>query len=131
MERYLKLGKKYLSEGLELLSKGDLAQASEKLWGAAAEAVKAVADSRGWEHFTHRSLAEAVSRLYEETGDPEIPRLYASAESLHANFYEGFASPGLVKLYAEDAEALIEKLRQMLLKSPENNRSSSLEVSEG
>jgi len=118
LEKYVRLGERYLSEGLVLLAKGDLAQASEKVWGAVAEAVKAVAESRGWEHFKHRDLAEAISRLYEETGDPEIPRLYASAESLHANFYEGFASPGLVRLYAKDAEELIEKLKGMLPKSP-------------
>lgn len=41
IERYLKLGEKYLSEGLELLSRGDLAQA-----------VKTPADESGPE--THR-----------------------------------------------------------------------------
>ena len=37
----------YLSQASEELAKGDLCQASEKGWGAAAEMVKAVAAVRG------------------------------------------------------------------------------------
>lgn len=53
---YLKLGEKYLKEGEEFLAKGDVIQASEKFWGAMAEAIKAVAESRGWEHAKHGHL---------------------------------------------------------------------------
>ncbi|HID18075.1 TPA: PaREP1/PaREP8 domain-contain protein, partial [Candidatus Bathyarchaeota archaeon] len=65
-----------------------LTQASEKFWGAVAESIKAVAESRGWERAKHGHLMETVSRLFEETGDKELPRLTASAERLHSNFYE-------------------------------------------
>ena len=42
------------------LDLGDTRQASEKGWGAAAQAVKAVAQGRGWEHNTHGDLFRAV-----------------------------------------------------------------------
>ena len=32
------------------LAQGDLQQASEKGWGAAAQMMKAVAEARGWQH---------------------------------------------------------------------------------
>ena len=51
------------------LAQGDTRQASEKGWGAAAQAVKAVCEERGWEHQTHRSLYKAVARLVRESGD--------------------------------------------------------------
>ncbi|KYH38347.1 MAG: hypothetical protein AYL30_005010 [Candidatus Hecatellales archaeon B24] len=111
VKKYFELNKKYLKEGGELLARGELTQACEKFWGAVAEAIKVVAESRGWRHATHRDLSIAISRLYEETGDTEIPRLYASAESLHANFYEDFATEALAKLYIKDAKKLIEKLK--------------------
>ena len=42
-----KLSDKYLADGMKLLKAGDLVQASEKLWGAAALTVKVVAAKRG------------------------------------------------------------------------------------
>ena len=38
------------------LAQGDLQQASEKGWGAAAQMMKAVAETRGWDHSRHRHL---------------------------------------------------------------------------
>ena len=65
----------------------DLVQASEKLWGAAAHAVMAVALHRGWEHRSHRSLKSAVIRLSREQNDPLIEAYFLAAEKFHRNFY--------------------------------------------
>ncbi len=45
------------------LAGGDARQASEKGWGAAAQIVKAVANSRGWQHRGHSLLFDAVGDL--------------------------------------------------------------------
>ena len=65
----------------------DLVQASEKLWGAAAHAVMAVALQRGWDHRSHRSLKNAVIRLSREQDDPLIEAHFLAAEKFHRNFY--------------------------------------------
>ncbi len=70
------------------LEAGDLPQASEKGWGAAAQMVKAACEARGWEHDHHRLLFTAVRDLANEASDPEIDILFASANYLHVNFYE-------------------------------------------
>lgn len=56
VEHYLKLNNKYLYEAEELIKRKDYVQASEKLWGAAAEIVKVVAAKRGIEIKSHREL---------------------------------------------------------------------------
>lgn len=66
----------------------DLVQASEKLWGAAAHAVMAVAQERGWDHRSHRSLKNAVIRLARERNDPLIEAYYAAAEKFRHNLYQ-------------------------------------------
>ena len=66
---------------------GDLVQGSEKLWGAAAHAVMAVAQQRGWEHRSHRSLKNAVIRLSQEQDDPLLASDFLAAEKFHRNFY--------------------------------------------
>ena len=55
----------FLAQAREELARGDLPQASEKGWGAAAQIVKANADKRGWNHFSHWTLQRAVSNLGE------------------------------------------------------------------
>ncbi|MEM0439750.1 MAG: PaREP1 family protein [Sulfolobales archaeon] len=75
-EHYLSLYKKYLGEAETLILKGDYIQASEKLWGAAAEIVKAVGALRGVELKTHADLFRYVAKLREELNDPELITLF-------------------------------------------------------
>ena len=42
---------------------GDVVQGAEKLWGAAAHAIMAVAQEREWPYQSHRSLKNAAIRM--------------------------------------------------------------------
>ncbi len=67
---------------------GDLVQGSEKLWGAAAHAVMAVSQQRGWPHRSHQSLKSAVTKISDEHGDDyELLASFGVAEKFHRNFY--------------------------------------------
>ena len=79
------------------LDRGDTRQASEKGWGAAAQAVKAVAQGRGWEHNTHGDLFRAVRLLGAEPGNTELTGLFGSANTLHVNFYENWLTSADVR----------------------------------
>lgn len=89
------------------LAQGDTRQAAEKGWGAAAQAVKAAVDTRGWEHRTHAALFRAVSRLAGETGNVELDRLFGAANSLHGNFYEDWLTANQVGLLVDDVERFV------------------------
>lgn len=70
------------------LARGELEEASNKVWGAAAHAVKAVAESRGWEHHAHVLLQRAVERLIHEEGAPRhLFGQYMIASAFHQGFY--------------------------------------------
>ena len=109
---YLRLNNKYLQEAEALINKGDYVQASEKFWGAAAEIVKAVAAKRGIEIKSHGELYRFVSTLREELHEPELPRLFSLASTLHQNFYEDWLPPETVKDHAEAVRELVEKLKK-------------------
>ena len=64
--KYRTAASELLEQGFGEAAAGDLRQASEKGWGAAAIAVKAVAEGRGWSHGSHDALFAAVSRLARE-----------------------------------------------------------------
>ena len=92
------------------LAAGDLRQASEKGWGAAAQMVKALAERRGWTHNTHRHLFIGVQDLAEDAGDPEIHRLFRSAHELHINFYEHWLRADVVRDHLSDVRQFVARL---------------------
>ena len=92
------------------LADGDLLQASEKGWEAAAQMVKAVAEARGWEHSDLRELHQAIRWLVEETGQGELRTYFNAANTLRANFYDGFLEAEDVSAYLERVECLVELL---------------------
>lgn len=92
------------------LSAGDVRQASEKGWGAAAQAVKSVADARDWQHRNHAALFRVVSRLATETGDDDIHRWFHAASSLHINFYENWLDADAVGVGLDDIDRLVHRL---------------------
>lgn len=107
---YSDLGAEYLRKARVHLAEGDLTHASEKGWGAAAVAVKAVAEARGLRHEGHRELWRVLRLLVRETGDTEMRIHFASAESLHTNFYEAWLEQEDVESYLAEVERLVGKL---------------------
>lgn len=104
---YRAASRQLLAQARTELASGDLRQASEKGWGAAAQAVKAVADHRGWEHKTHRHIWVAVRRLSDERPDIELNQLFRSANHLHSNFYENVDAEREVSDALDEVERLI------------------------
>ena len=72
----------------EELDKGDVLQASEKLWLATAHAIKAAAQGRGWNHRYHNHLRAALSYLSTEWNRPDWLITFSAIENLHTNAYE-------------------------------------------
>ena len=103
-------GRDFLQKARAYLADGDLLQASEKGWGAAAQMVKAAAGTRGWRHQDHRSLYEAVDRLARGTGDASIRTGSSEAGALHTKFYEGWLPRETVEHSLSQVAELVDKL---------------------
>ena len=106
-------GREFLAHARAYLGEGDLLQASEKGWGAAAQLVKAAAEARGWRHRSHGDLHRAVNRLTGETGDKRIQSAFGSASALHQNFYEGWLPRESVEGYLDEVAELAAKLEAL------------------
>ena len=95
-------------------TRGDVVQASEKGWGAAAQMIKAVAEQRGWQHNNHARLYQIVDALVQETKDAQLANLFHVAGNLHTNFYENWATANLVDSGLDDVQLFVEKLESLL-----------------
>ena len=100
----------FLARARTYLAAGDLLQASEKGWGAAAQTVKAAAEQRGWRHQSHGDLFQIVKRLADESTDSSIHALFHSANALHQNFYEGLMTRESVAVGLEQIEEFVRRL---------------------
>jgi hypothetical protein len=114
VQTYQDASRALLAQGFIELEQGDLRQASEKGWGAAAQMLKSIAEQRGWDHNGHRLIRRVASRLAYETGDNEIRRLYRVADSLHINFYEDLDTTADVESGLEDVGRLLDKLEPLI-----------------
>lgn len=110
VEKHLSISRDFIRQAQVELDKGERLQASEKAWGAAAHAVKAVAQQREWQHRSHSHLFQAVSRLSSEQEDPELRSLFNSASTLHQNFYEDWRTEDFVQDGIDDVARLLAKL---------------------
>ncbi len=104
----------FLARARADLADGDLLQASEKGWGAAARMVKALAASRGWKHHSHRDLYQVVNRLSNAPEDRRLGPLFRSANTPHENFYEGPMPVEFTADALDDVEALMYRLRNII-----------------
>ena len=66
---------------------GDHLQGSEKLYGAATQAVIAICQQRVWRYRSHRAMKNAVTDLAREYGVGLISGGFIAAERFHENFF--------------------------------------------
>ena len=108
---YREQAHKFWEQAQEELEKGDLRQASEKGWGAAAQMVKAVAEHQGLEHRAYKDLFTVVSGL----DNRQLRTNFGLAGYLHTNFYEGWLGQTLVREYLDAVGIFIHTLEETAL----------------
>ena len=83
----------FLADSDREFTAGDTLQASEKLWGAAAHAIMAVAQQRGLAYGTHRTLINAARQIADEADDDQLRLGILAAQHFHSHFYNGTMEP--------------------------------------
>lgn len=119
---HLELAERFLKEGRELIDK-DPVQASEKLYKAAEEAIKAMATALGLEEakraseigrWTAQLLFDAVDNVADRLGRREVRLWWGWAWFLHVEgFHEARLRPDQVRRDLPDVEALVNLARSI------------------
>ncbi len=117
-ERYSELSRHFIEKADEYLQAGDAVQASEKGWGAVAEAFKSIAEERGWHHHGHRLLNDVAFQLSQEWNRPDLKILFDATEKLHINFYEDSMGLDDITDSVENAKRLMRELETLRVLPP-------------
>ena len=84
---YRQQARQFMVKSRQYLADGDLHQASEKGWGAAAWMAKAVAEAQGWKYTRHDEFADVMNRARTLSGDDRLRNFRRVANELHGYFY--------------------------------------------
>lgn len=109
-DRYADQSRLKLRQAQIELDQGDTAQASEKIYGALTNAVKACAELRGWNHYNHYRIELAITELIEENNQPQLGFAFAAAGQMHSNFFEDELEPTIVRSNIEAMATIIDLL---------------------
>ena len=118
-ETYANQSREFIILAGQELEQGDLLQASEKAWGAAAAAIKAVAEMRGWQHYAHTLIRAAAWRISREYRRLQIMGMIARANDLHQNYYEYYLAEEEVAEGIAQVVELLSILEQVKTETPQ------------
>ena len=114
VEKYASQSLHYLKNASKYIDAGNSEKASEFLWGSMAEAMKALALSRGILLKNHRKIWDYAENLPKELGDKSIYDAFLHANFLHTNFYESELELKDVRRMAEDIRMAVGKLLSLI-----------------
>jgi len=110
VEKHAGQSRHYLLNASKFIDAGDSEKASEFLWGSIAQALKALALSKGIRLQKHWEIWNYVESLAKELEDRSIYDVFLHADSLHKNFYELELEMKDVRRMAEDVKMTVGKL---------------------
>ena len=116
IRKHLDQAREYWSKWPAHLADGDLCQAGEKGWGTVAQLTKAVATLRGWQHYDHVAIQEALTALIDELPEQAsvIDQGLSAAERLHGNFYEVYMTQFRAAAALDEVRPLLDVLWGLL-----------------
>ena len=112
--RNIEISHNFLKQAREELAKEDLLQAANKVWDAAAYAIKAVAEKRRWFNDADWRLQEAAWVITAEQGDSTIMLGYLSARQAHHHFYHHEYHPHTYEQIIEATAAMVTRIAELL-----------------
>ncbi len=116
--RYIELARDLLKQAHSELNKGDVRQAAEKTWGAAALAVKAYAEWRdGARLSSHGELWEYTGKIIGELGE-WVQDAWMNAVGMHICFYEGWCTRQHVEAALRRVKRLVSQVEKKVLGEP-------------
>ena len=94
VEDRVQISRRLIQQARDELQRGDRLQATEKVWGALAQMLKAHGQQRGWLNLgSHRTVGRIAQQLAAEYDDGRILNAYIAADNGHRNFYDNEMSP--------------------------------------
>ena len=117
-EDRMTISRRFIQHAREELERGNRLQASEKTWGAMAQALKAIAQERGWRHRAHDNVVDIGHHIGTEYEHTYIIAATSRANELHRNFYENSDNAEVIERTIDLIEDVLPDLEELRLAAP-------------
>ncbi len=115
----VQISRRLIEQAREELAGGDRLQATEKVWGAFAQMMKAHGQQRGWLNLgSHRTVGHIARQLAAEYDDRAIIDAFVAADNGHRNFYDNEMSPPEISETIIVVANVLPQLERALEESP-------------
>lgn len=104
----------YLSNSKHAIAAKEYRKASELLWGAIAQELKAFAATRGVSIVSHRQFFEFVRQVSRELNDRNLYLEFVNLNALHQNFYDEAIPSDVFPDFYERAVQYIGRLEELI-----------------
>ena len=119
VEDRVQISRRLIQQAREELERGDRLQATEKVWGALAQMLKAHGQQRGWLNLrSHRSVGHIARQLAAEYNDLSLVDAYVAADNGHRNFYDNEMSPPEIEDIITVVASVLPELERALSEPP-------------
>ena len=115
----VQISRRLIQQARGELERGYRLQATEKIWGALAQVLKAIGQQRGWLNMgSHRTVGRIAQQLAAEYNDLNIIDAYVAADNGHRNFYDNEMSPPEIEDIITVVAGVLPDLESALNQSP-------------
>jgi len=111
---YIRTRDKYFNNSERLSGEGEFRKASELLWGAITQAIKALAATRGRIISHHYQFFDFMRILTAEIEEPTLYESFLFLRNLHDNFYDETIPPEDFQIYRERAHSFLMRLNELM-----------------
>ena len=119
VEDRVQISRRLIQQSREEIDRGDRLQATEKVWGALAQMLRAHGQQRGWFNLGgHRTVGHIARQLSDEYDDRRIITAYVAADNGHRNFYDNEMSPPEIEGIITVVTGVLPELERALEESP-------------
>ena len=119
MEDRVWISRRFIRQAPGELERGDRLQATEKIWGALAQLLKAHGQQRGWLNLGgHRTVGHIAIQLAAEYDDIDVADAYVAADNGYRNFYDNEMSPEEIEGIIAVVARVLRELESALYEPP-------------
>ena len=104
----------YYQNAQELIARGELRKASEMLWGAVTQSIKALAAASNTRISNHRQFFTFLRDLSHELEDDYFYSSFVELNNLHRNFYDEFIPRDAFYIQHKKAFDFMKKVEEFL-----------------
>ena len=116
--KYAALSQRCIVQAENYVRRHHNTQASKKGWDATAQALKAIAEERNWNHNGHGLIVDLAQQIADEQNNPDLLSLFGSAQALQANIYENWLKSDTIEIYLNAVKTLLPELDRIRAEPP-------------